>query len=123
MEIKGGCHCGAVRFHASVPQSVELSQCNCSICSAAGFIHLIVPHEDFALDSEEEALTSYRFGTGAANHLFCSTCGIKSFYQPRSDPQCWSINFNCVDSGHGLSVSIKEFDGRDWEAAQAARFV
>jgi hypothetical protein len=83
MKVQGGCHCKAVRFEAEVPRAVEVLDCNCSICAATGFRHLIVPHEDFRLLSGGEALTSYRFGTGAANHLFCSVCGIKSFYQPR----------------------------------------
>eukprot|EP00958_Prasinococcus_capsulatus_P019095 scaffold2306_cov282-Prasinococcus_capsulatus_cf.AAC.1 len=34
----------------------------------------------------EEALTEYRFGTHRARHLFCSTCGICSFYVPRCAP-------------------------------------
>lgn len=121
VEIRGGCHCGAVRFRAKVPKKVELSDCNCSICSATGFLHLIIPHEDMVLETDAAALSSYRFGTGAANHLFCRTCGIKSFYQPRSHPDCWSVNFNCIDEGHGLDVTITPFDGRgDWEAARAA---
>lgn len=121
LEIKGGCHCGAVHFRADVPQAVELTDCNCSICSATGFLHLIIPHGDFTLETDKAALIGYRFGTGAANHLFCATCGIKSFYQPRSHPDCWSINFNCVDEGHGLNVTAKPFDGRnDWDAARAA---
>lgn len=120
ISVEGGCHCGAVRFRAKVPEQVELTDCNCSICATTGFLHLILPHEDVALSGEDN-LSSYRFDTGAANHLFCKTCGIKSFYQPRSHPDCWSINFNCVDEGHGLEVTVKPFDGRsDWEAARAA---
>ena len=49
-----------------------------------------MPHEEFRLLSGQEALTGYRFGTGSANHLFCSICGIKTFYQPRSRPEAWS---------------------------------
>ena len=121
VEIKGGCHCDAVRFCASVPAVVELTDCNCSICSATGFLHLIIPHTDVVLEYDEDALTSYRFGTGAANHLFCKVCGIKSFYQPRSHSDCWSINFNCVDDRHSLEINVRAFDGRsDWEAARAA---
>ena len=102
MKIAGGCHCKAVRFEAEVPEAVEVLDCNCSICAATGFRHLIVPHGDFRLLSGEEALTSYRFGTGAANHLFCATCGVKSFYQPRSHPEAWSVNFNALDDISGL---------------------
>ena len=86
MRVEGGCHCGAVIFSAEVPVAVELLDCNCSICSLTGFVHLIVPHGDFRLLSGGDALTGYRFGTGAAEHLFCSRCGVKSFYQPRSHP-------------------------------------
>ena len=81
----GGCHCGAVRFHFTLASSdVELLDCNCSMCRRLGYLHLIVPHNDFELLTPRTALTSYRFGTGMAEHLFCSVCGIKSFYQPRS---------------------------------------
>lgn len=84
-----------------------------------GFRHLIVPHTNFTLLSGGEALTSYRFGTGAAEHLFCRICGVKSFYQPRSHPEAWSVNLNALDDPAALSVAIRAFDGRDWERAAA----
>ena len=118
--ITGGCHCGAVRFEVAVPSDVTIDDCNCSICAKAGFLHLIVPHGDFTLTAGTDALTAYRFGTGAAEHLFCGTCGIKSFYQPRSHPECWSVNWRCVDAGHGVTATIRPFDGQNWEAARAA---
>lgn len=83
-----------------------------------GFLHIIVPHERFRLSEGSEALTSYRFGTGAAEHLFCRHCGVKSFYQPRSHADAWSINANCLDVLPELAVEA--FDGRNWEAAKAA---
>ncbi|QNN66219.1 GFA family protein [Sphingomonas rhizophila] len=119
IEVGGGCHCGAVRFRARLPDPpVPALDCNCSVCSATGFVHIIVPHEDLQLDRGSESLTSYRFGTGAADHLFCSTCGVKSFYQPRSHPNAWSVNANCLDDP--VTLEIERFDGRDWEAAKAA---
>ena len=117
MKVAGGCHCRAVRFEVEVPAAVELLDCNCSICSATGFLHLIVPHGDFRLLSGDESLTSYRFGTGAANHLFCSICGIKSFYQPRSHPEAWSVNWNALDQEPRPVATVRPFDGRNWEAA------
>ncbi|HQV03601.1 GFA family protein [Novosphingobium sp.] len=98
---------------------MELLDCNCSICAKSGLQHLIVRHQDFALLCGEEALQSYRFGTRAAEHLFCKTCGIKAFYQPRSHPGAWSINFRCLDPGHGLEPKVQSFDGRNWEQARA----
>ncbi|HEX8513965.1 MAG TPA: GFA family protein [Allosphingosinicella sp.] len=118
--VSGGCHCRAVRFEAKVPRTVEVLDCNCSICAPTGFRHLIVPHSDFRLLSGEEALTHYRFGTGAADHLFCSVCGVKSFYQPRSHPEAWSVNVNALDGLTGLEVTVRAFDGRNWEKAREA---
>ena len=119
MKIHGGCHCGAVRFEAEVPAAVEVLDCNCSICAKTGFRHLIVPHGDFRLLGGGDALTSYRFGTGDADHLFCSICGVKSFYQPRSHPDAWSLNFNAIEDSSGLAVTFRAFDGRNWEQAAA----
>ena len=119
MKVTGGCHCGAVRFEAEVPgPPVAALDCNCSVCSMTGFLHIMVPHGRFEMIAGREALTSYRFGTGAADHLFCSTCGVKSFYQPRSHPEAWSVNANCLD--HPIELAIEKFDGRDWERAKAA---
>ena len=118
MRIAGGCHCGSVRFEAEVPDApVPALNCNCSICSATGFLHVVVPHEQFELLSGREVLSSYRFGTGAAEHLFCSRCGVKSFYQPRSHPDAWSINANCLDEP--VELAVEQFDGRNWERAKA----
>ena len=120
VRVEGGCHCRAVRFEARVPRRIALIDCNCLICAATGFRHLIVPHPDFALASGQDCLTSYRFGTGAAEHLFCLICGVKSFYQPRSHPDSWSVNFNALDDVSGLEVTVRAFDGRNWEAARLA---
>ena len=120
MRIAGGCHCGKVLFEAKVPRRVEILDCNCSICVKTGLRHLIVPHGDLTLLRGKEALVGYRFGSGAADHLFCDTCGVKSFYQPRSHPGAWSVNLNALDDVAGLEIAARAFDGRNWEAARAA---
>ncbi len=117
--VRGGCHCGVVRFEATVPRPVRLLACNCSMCAKTGFLHLIVPHDDFRLISGADQLASYRFGTRTAEHLFCRICGVRSFYQPRSHPQAWSIDFRSLDEGHDLQAKIEDFDGRNWEQARA----
>lgn len=85
-----------------------------------GFLHLIVPASRFRLVSGEEALTDYRFNTGAARHLFCSHCGMKSFYVPRSHPDGYSVNVRCLDPGSVVELCIIPFDDNDREAATAA---
>ena len=67
----------------------------------------------------DSALGDYQFGTGAAHHYFCCRCGVKSFYQPRSHPEAYSVNLRCVDEGTIDSVKTSVFDGRNWEQARA----
>jgi hypothetical protein len=118
--VAGGCHCGAVRFEAEIEQPALAQACNCSMCEKLGFIHLIVPESRFRLTEGAERLTAYSFNTGVAQHLFCSTCGIKSFYRPRSNPDGWSVNARCLDDPGALDIRIEAFDGRHWEANAAS---
>jgi hypothetical protein len=118
MKVRGGCHCGDVRFEAEVAEPpVPALDCNCSICSMTGFLHIMVPHDRFELLSGRDALVGYRFGTGTAEHLFCGRCGVKSFYQPRSHPDSWSVNANCLDEP--VELAVETFDGRNWNQAKA----
>lgn len=112
---KGHCHCGAVTFEVEAPADIQATHCNCSACSASGFIHLIVERDKFHLLTGADNLTEYTFGTRTAKHFFCKTCGIKSFYIPRSHPDGYSVNVNCLDKGTIASVTIKDFDGANWE--------
>ena len=115
----GGCHCGRVRFEVIAPANLEVADCNCSICKKTGYLHLIVPADRFTLVSGREALTTYSFNTHTAKHFFCSTCGIKSFYIPRSHPEGFSVNVHCIDSDTIESMSVQPFDGREWEKGRA----
>jgi len=113
---KGGCHCGAVSFEVDAPDDIEATSCTCSICTKTGFLHLMVTADKFRIIKGADQLTDYRFNTATAKHLFCSTCGVKAFYVPRSHPNGWSINVNCIDQESVKSIEVKEFDGANWEA-------
>ena len=116
---RGGCHCGRVRFEVDAPARIEVLDCNCSICRRTGYLHLIVPRAKFRLLAGEGSLACYRFNTGAAQHLFCSSCGIKSFYVPRSHPDGYSVNARCLEPGTVEAMVVTPFDGQDWEGAAA----
>jgi hypothetical protein len=116
----GGCHCGRVRFEVLAPAEIEVMDCNCSICSkVGGFLHLIVPQSRFKLLRGRESLATYTFNTGVAQHYFCSSCGIKSFYVPRSHPEACSVSARCLDPGTVTSTRVMRFDGANWEEAAA----
>ncbi|MDP9089428.1 MAG: GFA family protein [Pseudomonadota bacterium] len=116
----GGCHCGRVRFEVIAPANIDVVECDCSVCKPFAFLHLIVPAERFKLLRGGDALTTYTFNTGVAKHSFCATCGVKSFYVPRSHPDGFSINARCIDSGTIQSMTVSAFNGRDWEQGRAA---
>jgi hypothetical protein len=115
----GGCHCGAVRFEVDAPKDIEAHDCNCSVCHLTGFQHLIVPAARFRLICGEEVLSDYQFKTRTAHHLFCSQCGVKSYYVPRSNPDGYSVNVRCLDPSTINSVVLIPFDGQNWESAGA----
>jgi hypothetical protein len=119
MMHRGGCHCGAVAFEVEAAPRVTVTRCDCSICRMSGYLHLIVPRAQFRLLRGAEALTEYRFNTGTAQHLFCSRCGVKSFYVPRSNPDGYSVNLNCLDPSTLAEVTVEPFDDSDREAAEA----
>jgi centromere protein V len=115
----GGCHCGRVRFEVTAPADIVVDECDCSMCSKGGFLHLIVPAEHFKLLSGSDSLTIYTFNTHTAKHFFCAVCGVKSFYIPRSHPEGFSVNARCIDAGSIASMRVRPFNGRDWEKGRA----
>ena len=114
MIYKGSCHCGAVAFEVEANEKMVAISCNCSICTKAGNLHLIVPRSKFKLIKGENNLSTYTFDTGEAKHLFCRTCGIKSFYIPRTNPDGISVNPSCLKP-QPKELIIEKFDGQNRE--------
>jgi hypothetical protein len=117
---QGGCHCGKVRFEVDLPPTFDAEDCNCSICAMSGNIHVIVPSSRFRLLKGSEVLTEYTFNSGGAKHRFCKTCGVKSYYVPRSNQDGFAVTYRCIDNWMDLDVTINKFDGQNWEANAAS---
>jgi hypothetical protein len=86
------------------------------MCTKKGYLHLLVPASDFELLSGRANLSTYEFNTRAAKHHFCRTCGIHSFYVPRSHPDGFSVNARCLDGVNLAWFERAAFDGKNWEA-------
>ncbi|USI74095.1 GFA family protein [Sphingomonas morindae] len=111
MIVAGGCHCGLVRFEASVPgPALEVRACACSRCRMTGHLHLLVPETRFRLVEGQRETSSYRFASGKARHVFCSQCGVESFFRPAAPAGMMSINYRCLDEDQGLSATILPLD-------------
>ena len=110
----GGCHCGRVRFDVSIDLSQPAIVCNCSICGKTGTMLRFVPESEFTLLQGEDALTDYQFNSKSIHHLFCSTCGIRSFARgvdPKGNRMA-AINVRCLDDVELEQVPTTFFDGK-----------
>ncbi len=108
----GSCHSQSVRFTIDIGAQ-RLIECNCSICTKKGILHLAVQDEAFSIDEGESELALYQFGSETARHWFCRHCGIHVFGRPRSAPERYSVNARCLDEFHTLfkALPVVNFDG------------
>ena len=109
----GSCHCGAVRYEVETDLARVIS-CNCSMCARTGWLLTFVPAAKFKLLSGDTALTDYRFHSEKIAHLFCKTCGIKSFGKgslPNGE-EMRAINVRCLEGVDPETLTITKVDGR-----------
>ena len=111
---QGGCHCGAVRFEVEMDLQ-DGATCNCSICEKSGTVLTFVPASAFKLLQGEDGLRDYQFGKKKLHHLFCTTCGIRSFSRGAKPDgtEMAAVNVRCLDGIDLASVPTKQFQGRD----------
>ena len=111
---RGGCHCGAVRYTVELDPRATAMACNCSMCGRAGTLLSFVPASRFQLESGEDATTDYLFHQRHIHHLFCRTCGIKSFARGTGPDgqQMIAVNVRCLDGFEPGQFRVTEFDGR-----------
>ncbi|MFN7132875.1 MAG: GFA family protein [Myxococcales bacterium] len=110
---KGSCHCGRVQYEVAMELGPVVT-CNCSICSRTGSMLAFVPAAQFTLLSGEDALTDYQFGKKSIHHLFCATCGIRSFARGR-DPggnEMAAVNVRCLEGVDLDALQVHKYDGR-----------
>lgn len=109
----GGCHCGAVRFQADIDLEQPVISCNCSICSRTGTLLSFVPPDSFKLEKGEENLTDYQFNKKVIHHLFCRTCGVRSFGrgQGPKGPMI-AVNTRCLDDVEVGALKLHHYDGK-----------
>jgi hypothetical protein len=110
----GGCQCGKVRYQVEADLSGPVISCNCSMCGRAGTLLTFVPAKQFTLLSGDDDLGDYQFNHHIIHHLFCKTCGIKSFARgkDRQGGDTVAINTRCLDGVDVQKLNIVQYDGR-----------
>jgi len=97
-QIDGACHCGTVRFRVRLTDGFRTARrCTCSYCRMRGAVAVSAPVGGIEILAGADALTAYRFNTGAAQHFFCSRCGIYTHHQRRSKRNEYGVNVACLD--------------------------
>ncbi|MBX3232938.1 MAG: GFA family protein [Labilithrix sp.] len=110
---RGSCHCGAVSYEVTMPPPAEAVSCNCSICSRAGWLLAFAPASSFQLLSGEDALGDYQFARKSTHHLFCTTCGVRSFSRGNGPDGSVmvGINLRCLADFDWAAIPVQTFDG------------
>ncbi len=109
----GSCHCGKVSYNVRIDLGSVMA-CNCSICSRTGSLMAFVPAADFELVRGEHEQTDYQFNKMNVHHLFCATCGVRSFGKgtAKGGAEMRMINVRCLAGVELKSLTITEVDGR-----------
>jgi hypothetical protein len=109
----GSCHCGKVRFEVETDLDTVM-ECNCSICSRAGYLLTFVPAERFKLVSGEGAQRDYQFNKKHIHHLFCATCGVRSFGHGKGPDgsEMYAINVRTLDGVDLDALKVKKVNGK-----------
>jgi hypothetical protein len=84
------------------------------MCGRAGTLLTFVPASRFHLERGEDATTDYLFNKHHIHHLFCRTCGIKSFARGtgQAGQPTVAVNVRCLDGFEMGQFPVREFDGR-----------
>lgn len=109
----GGCHCGAVRYEVETDLAAT-AVCNCSLCQKAGWVLAFAPAGSFKLVSGEANLTDYQFHKKVIHHVFCKTCGVRSFSRGTAPDgrQVVAVNVLCLDGVEPDGLTPRKIDGR-----------
>lgn len=128
---QGSCHCGRVKFEASIDLSLGTSKCNCTSCWKKRWWSVRCRPEDFRAITGESEMVDERAGAASRPGGFCKHCGVKPYaWVDKSEwnpEQYVSINVACLDDlepGDLLQAPVQFCDGRAnnwWNPPSEAR--
>lgn len=92
------CHCGAIELAVTLTDGFDTARrCDCSFCRRRGAIAVSAPLDGIKVIKGADNLSLYTWGTGAAKHYFCATCGNYTHHQRRSNPNEFGVNVACIE--------------------------
>jgi hypothetical protein len=117
----GSCHCGVLKFEATLDLAAGGARCNCSICTKLGGFGAIIKPDAFTLLTDEKELSSYVWGGNISRRFFCPKCGAHCFgrgHLAEVGGDFVSVNLNCLDGVELAGLPTIYWDGRhdNWQA-------
>jgi hypothetical protein len=95
MLIRGGCHCGNIRFELDWvpdPAVIPARACGCSFCVKHGGVWTSCPGGSLAVTvSDPDRVRRYAFGTETADFHICTDCGIVPVISSRIDGDVYAV--------------------------------
>ncbi len=109
--IKGGCHCGNIRYEFLWPLDeleIPVRACSCSFCLKHAGTYTSHPEAELNATIVNETLVpKYRFGHETADFYVCSRCGVVTFVVSRIDKRDYAVvnvhTFENIDRAHFIS--------------------
>ena len=127
-DVPGKCHCGNIAYvlrWPGAPSQIAARACGCGFCVKHGGVWTSRPDAQIEVRIQEPAHVSrYRFGTGTADFLVCSRCGVAPLVTCEIDGQLLAVvNVNTFEGVDPASVarSPASFEGEDVESRLARR--
>ena len=84
----GGCHCGALRFEFTTTQALTTSPpraCDCDFCTRHRAAWVSDAAGSLRIEADGARLRHYRQGSGQAEFLLCTVCGVLVAVMARTD--------------------------------------
>jgi hypothetical protein len=97
----GSCHCGNIKFEASMDLTKGTTKCNCTFCRKNYFwwsSQLLL--DDLKITEGQESIAEYTNNRKEGYCVFCKNCGTILFR--KTEKSDWSVE--------GYSVKMSSFD-------------
>jgi len=117
MELRSGCHCGAIRVSFETEKPLAPRACQCSFCRKHNARTVSDPEGSAILTLGPETLR-YRFGAQVTDFLLCGRCGVYVGAVSEIDGRLYAtLNLNAFDDPRWeLEPAPVSYDGEARDA-------
>lgn len=116
---RGSCHCGKVRFEATLDLAAGTGKCNCTSCWKKRWWSARVQPENFRALGGAEMLSGYQPGAERGHRGFCTRCGVfpyawvaKSEWNPTEYVSINVAALDDLDPAELAAAPVQYMDGR-----------